>query len=81
MKRPTGIAAAVFALAGLLAAAAQDRPAENPSGSAKPAQGALKTGDPAPDFKLKVLDDAEKTVSLSDFKGRKPVVLIFGSYT
>ena len=34
----------------------------------------------APDFALKSLD-GEKTVKLSDFKGKKPVVLVFGSYT
>ena len=40
----------------------------------------LKTGDPAPDFKLKTVD-GKKTVRLSGFRGKKPVALIFGSYT
>jgi len=40
-----------------------------------------KVGAEAPDFKLKTLADAKKEVKLSDFKGKKPVVLIFGSYT
>ena len=40
----------------------------------------LKPGDPAPDFELKKLDGAGK-VKLSVFRGKKPVVLIFGSYT
>lgn len=37
-------------------------------------------GDLAPDFKLKTLDGS-KSVRLSKFRGQKPVVLIFGSYT
>lgn len=50
----------------------------------------LKVGDPAPDFTLRLLDkqkpkkadDTEaETVQLSSFKGKQPVVLIFGSYT
>ncbi len=40
----------------------------------------LKVGQPAPDFELKSLD-GKKTVKLSDHKGKRPVVLIFGSYT
>ncbi len=40
----------------------------------------VKVGDPAPDFKLKTKDGARE-VTLSGFKGKSPVVLIFGSYT
>ncbi len=40
----------------------------------------LRVGDAAPDFALKS-PDGEKTVRLSGFRGAKPVVLIFGSYT
>ncbi|MBI3096905.1 MAG: hypothetical protein HYY93_01465 [Planctomycetes bacterium] len=54
----------------------------------RPQEGALKVGDSAPDFELKQLPapDARKTdepvkVKLSSFQGKKPVVLIFGSYT
>ena len=36
--------------------------------------------DMAPDFRLKTID-GEQTVSLSDFRGKKPVVLVFGSFT
>jgi len=36
-------------------------------------------GQPAPDFKLKLLDGKE--VQLASFKEKKPVVLIFGSCT
>ena len=42
--------------------------------------GALKAGDPAPDFRLRTLDKTAE-VSLSSFRGSKPVVLIFGSFT
>jgi hypothetical protein len=40
----------------------------------------LKPGDMAPDFELKTLD-GKRTVKLSSFRGKKPVALIFGSYT
>jgi hypothetical protein len=42
--------------------------------------GHLQVGDAAPDFTLKTLDGA-KQVQLSSFRGQKPVVLVFGSYT
>ncbi len=41
---------------------------------------APKIGSKAPDFHLKVLK-SKKKVKLSQFKGKKPVALIFGSYT
>ena len=41
---------------------------------------APKPGTVAPDFDLKTMDN-KKSVKLSDFKGKKPVVLIFGSIT
>ena len=37
-------------------------------------------GDEAPDFKLKTVDD-RRSVRLSAYKGKRPVVLVFGSYT
>lgn len=40
----------------------------------------LKAGDVAPDFTLPRLGDKGEA-RLSDFKGKRPVVLIFGSYT
>lgn len=43
-------------------------------------EGNLKIGDPAPDFDLKRLHEKGR-VTLSSFKGKRPVVLIFGSYT
>ena len=42
--------------------------------------GRLQTGDPAPDFDLPSVDKQSR-VRLSAFRGSKPVVLVFGSYT
>ena len=42
--------------------------------------GRLEAGDPAPDFTLETADGSSR-VSLSSFRGRMPVVLVFGSYT
>src|SRR5512146_382677 len=42
--------------------------------------GQLHPGDAAPDFTLKTLDKSSE-VSLSSFRGKSPVVLVFGSYT
>lgn len=52
-------------------------------GGKRPPDNAPKVGADAPDFTLYRLDDKkqEKPVKLSDFEGKKPVVLIFGSYT
>jgi hypothetical protein len=41
---------------------------------------APRRGDIAPDFELFDLD-GENPVNLSDFKGDKPVALVFGSFT
>jgi hypothetical protein len=48
--------------------------------------GDLEVGDPAPDFALRTVDkkgqpQAGVPVQLSAFRGRQPVVLVFGSYT
>jgi hypothetical protein len=42
--------------------------------------GHLKVGDEAPNFSLETVDKKSR-VQLSDFRGTKPVVLVFGSYT
>ncbi len=42
--------------------------------------GSLQVGQEAPDFSLKTADRGS-VVRLSSFRGQKPVVLIFGSYT
>jgi hypothetical protein len=41
----------------------------------------LKVAEAAPDFKLKQVDDASVEFHLRDPERKKPVVLIFGSYT
>jgi peroxiredoxin len=41
---------------------------------------APKAGDPAADFQLCDVD-GQQSVRLSDFRGKKPVVLVFGSFT
>jgi peroxiredoxin len=43
-------------------------------------QHAPKAGDLAPDFTLSNVSGTT-SVTLSDFRGKKPVVLVFGSYT
>ena len=47
--------------------------------------GTLDVGDPAPDFALRTVDQkghpSGAQVQLSSFRGRQPVVLVFGSYT
>jgi hypothetical protein len=42
--------------------------------------GSLQAGDSAPSFRLPLLDGSG-SVELSSFRGDRPVVLIFGSYT
>lgn len=42
--------------------------------------GQLHVGDAAPDFSLETVDHKSR-VALSSFRGQKPVVLVFGSYT
>src|SRR5713226_9754766 len=42
--------------------------------------GYVKPGDTAPDFSLETVDHKSR-VQLSSFRGQKPVVLVFGSYT
>jgi hypothetical protein len=42
--------------------------------------GQLHVGDAAPDFSLETVDH-KSSVALSSFRGEKPVVLVFGSYT
>lgn len=42
--------------------------------------GKLHVGDAAPDFSLDTVDHKSR-VALSSFRGQKPVVLVFGSYT
>jgi hypothetical protein len=43
-------------------------------------RGKTRVGDLAPDFTLPTLDRTQE-VTLSSFRGTRPVVLVFGSYT
>lgn len=43
-------------------------------------KGSVRGGDMAPDFDLSTVDRKSR-VRLSSFRGRQPVVLVFGSYT
>ena len=88
MKRPTTVwmSSLVLAMAAGHAAAqpggggaTQDRP-QRGRGMMSRDDGAPKLGDQAPTFKLKSLDGKEET-DLATFRGKKPVVLFFGSYT
>ncbi len=56
--------------------------ARNPESrrAARRATGGPKEGDKAPDFRLKDAKGSAE-VALSSFRDKKPVVLIFGSYT
>jgi peroxiredoxin len=69
--------AAAAAAAGLALALAAPGAAQTKD---RPRQGNLNVGDPAPNFKLKS-PDGKREVELASFKGKKPVVLVFGSYT
>ncbi len=42
--------------------------------------GGIQVGETAPDFQLSTLDHKSE-VQLSSFRGKQPVVLVFGSYT
>ena len=43
--------------------------------------GTLAEGDLAPDFSLRTTHDRARRVTLSSYRGQRPVVLVFGSYT
>ena len=47
----------------------------------RPKGQAPRRGEMAPDFELALADKPEQTVKLSSFRGKRPVALIFGSYT
>ncbi len=78
----TGLAAGLcFCLlaAGALAQQKDGKP-RGPRRESPRREGKLKPGDVAPDFTLASLDSKQK-VTLSDFRGKRPVALVFGSYT
>lgn len=77
-----------FALLAVASAAGQNsattQPAEQRHGSSQPtstsAPSAPQVGDVAPLFKLKTLD-GKREVELASLRGKRPVLLLFGSYT
>ena len=44
-------------------------------------RGTLAEGDLAPDFSLRTTQNRARRVTLSSYRGQRPVVLVFGSYT
>jgi hypothetical protein len=81
MRRAQCIATALAAFVFLSSAAiAQERRAQARRENDLREEGKLKPGNVAPDFSLKTLD-GKKTIKLSSFTGKKPVALVFGSYT
>ena len=60
--------------------AADDRRCPSKLSGPAPVDGAVNPGDLAPDFRLPTLD-RKSVVQLSSFRGDRPVVLVFGSYT
>ena len=44
-------------------------------------RGTLGEGELAPDFSLRTTHDRARRVTLSSYRGQRPVVLVFGSYT
>jgi hypothetical protein len=44
-------------------------------------KGSLAVGDLAPDFGLRTAQDRTRRVTLASYRGVRPVVLVFGSYT
>ena len=68
----------------LVSTAVAQRPGRGPrqSGKSRPRRAAdrLKAGDLAPNFTLSS-PDGKQTITLRDYRGKKPVALVFGSYT
>ena len=64
-----------LAVSAAVSAHAQDR-----RGIPRDRNGSTRVGEPAPDFTLTTLDNSAE-VTLSSYRGERPVALIFGSYT
>ncbi|MCX6909712.1 MAG: redoxin domain-containing protein [Verrucomicrobia bacterium] len=78
MKTSLGILLTIALLVAANAALGQQRPGQHGGDLRMP--DTLRVGDAAPDFKLKT-KDGSREVTLSSFKGKRPVVLVFGSFT
>ncbi len=71
----------IVSAAAALTATAWSQPAgKSKAKGERPQEGKLQPGDDAPNFKLKKLN-ADEEVELASFRGKRPVVLVFGSYT
>ncbi len=70
----------VYARLGLSAEAARENKASVQAQITPPGESGPRLNDLAPDFSLASLN-GDKKVSLNDFKGKTPVVLVFGSYS
>jgi hypothetical protein len=68
------------AAAATLLADQRGRQTRPPAAQQAPRQGDLKPADLAPDFTLEPRDGGP-AVTLSSFRSRQPVALVFGSYT
>lgn len=81
MKTLTRFIAIAIVLSVTSAALAQPQNRQRGKGR-QPMRGrdSLQVGVDAPGFKLKTAD-GKKEVELASFKGKRPVVLVFGSYT
>ena len=78
MMKIESVSAIVFCVLFVLVSSVPSFAQRRPGDSRR--EGNLKVGNLAPDFNLKRLR-GEGKVKLSSFKGKRPVVLIFGSYT
>ena len=89
-RRSLGTILMLFLGVGSLASAALDvglsewdktrRPLDDDGEFIGFSQATLPVGSPAPDFALPSLDDG-RMIRLGDFRGRKPVLLMLGSFT
>jgi hypothetical protein len=80
MRRWVLAAAAGAALAAVAPGQGPPREVNTPAARGERQPDRLRVGDPAPDFTLPTADGKD-TVTLSAFRGKRPVVLIFASYT
>jgi len=74
------LAAVVLVVASPSAQRGQARQAPQAAGGLRPQQGSLRVGDLAPEFSL-ASPDGKTTATLSSFRGKSPVGLVFGSFT